>query len=656
MRCAPLLLASALLACLSACGRDEPKVPAAPPPVVAETPAAAPSLPPTAKPSKVEELRRDLAQPRSPADGGGRGWFTPGPRARVVAQTSSRLTIVYEAGEHGIAPGGSIRLLTPKWWYWSEPQSERPRAPGYVTASTRAAGVELALHDEAASGTSIEIGGVSIEVRGRALRAGEHVEIVYGAGEAQALVDAFAEHDEHLWLEVDGDGDGVRGLVVDSPVLDVEAGPPTQLVAILPTTARVGDAVRLQLALLDGRGNATTARESIALTADAGLNMASKVEMRDGHVGVAVQVLAPGVLRVVALAKGGLAARSNPLVVLPQTPRVLWADLHGHSNFSDGSGNPDDYFRYARDFGALDVAALTDHDHVGRRMLDASPDLWRAIRATVEKYHAPNRFVTLAGFEWTSWIYGHRHVLYFGGDGDVLSTADERYDTPQKLWAALRGKTALTFAHHSAGGPIAIDWSIAPDPAFEPVTEVASVHGSSEAEDTPRKIYADVPGNFVRDALGRGYRLGFAGSGDTHDGHPGLAQLANSGSGGLAAILADDLTRDAVLAALRDRRVYATNGPRIYLGVTLGGLPMGSVIAAAATPTARLQVLVVGEGALDRIDVIRGPSVAKTIPGERRERVGFSEELRDLRPGEAIYVRAVQVDGGAAWSSPFFVE
>jgi len=103
------------------------------------------------------------------------------------------------------------------------------------------------------------------------------------------------------------------------------------------------------------------------------------------------------------------------------------------------------------------------------------------------------------------------------------------------------------------------------------VTEIASVHGSSEAEDTPRKVYASVPGNFVRDVLQRGYRLGFVGSGDSHDGHPGLVHLGNSGSGGLAAILADDATREAVHAALCARRVYATNGPRIFLNVTLDG-------------------------------------------------------------------------------------
>jgi len=32
------------------------------------------------------------------------------------------------------------------------------------------------------------------------------------------------------------------------------------------------------------------------------------------------------------------------------------------------------------------------------------------------------------------------------------------------------------------------------------------------------------------------------------------------------------------------------------------------------------------------------------------------EPIAGLRPGEYLYVRAVQQDGGAAWSSPFFVD
>ncbi len=89
--------------------------------------------------------------------------------------------------------------------------------------------------------------------------------------------------------------------------------------------------------------------------------------------------------------------------------------------------------------------------------------------------------------------------------------------------------------------------------------------------------------------------------------------------------------------------MYATNGPRIFLQVTLDGAPMGSVMAAAAAGNpARLAVLAIGEGGFERIDVIRGPAVVHSIPGERRVRIGFTEELADLHPGEAVYVRAVQ--------------
>ena len=29
--------------------------------------------------------------------------------------------------------------------------------------------------------------------------------------------------------------------------------------------------------------------------------------------------------------------------------------------------------------------------------------------------------MTILGYEWTSWVHGHRHVLYFGDEGEVLT-------------------------------------------------------------------------------------------------------------------------------------------------------------------------------------------------------------------------------------------
>ncbi len=483
---------------------------------------------PDARWDTYRALAEDLRAPRHPSDGGGRAWLVrpeaEKERPQVRAGARARFEIVYEAGPLGIAEGGSIFLEPSPFWGWSGPQIRSPDAPGYTTVRTDAEGVRLRPEE---LGSDL----LEIHVEGRALEAGERVEIAYGAGPARARVDRFAEREGHIWIAVDGDGDGVRAIVPESPILDVVADEPARLVVFGPSTAEVGATVRFHVSLLDAAGNAGAPGErAIALAVPDGLEAPSLVALRAGDHGsatVEATVRAEGVYRLRATTADGLSAESNPLVARDRAPPILWADLHGHSQLSDGTGTPEDYLRYARDVAGLDAIALTDHDHWGVRFLDRSPELWARIRRAVERFYEPGRFVTVLGYEWTSWLQGHRHVLYFGDAGEVLSSMEPRYRTPDLLWKALAGKPVLTFAHHSAGGPVATNWRYAPDPTLEPVTEIASVHGSSEAWDTPGRIYRPVRGNFVRDALARGYRLGFIGSGDSHDGHPGLARPAH---------------------------------------------------------------------------------------------------------------------------------
>jgi len=654
-----LIVASMAAASLACGGGEEPGAgtsePGAPSRIGAEAPAsdplaADPDDPPGARPDLVAMLREDREATRHPADGGGRAWLAGETDARVG--TPGRWTVVFEAGPEGVAEGGTVFLMTSPFWGWSTPQTVAPDRPGYTEVTTDAPGVELEPRTVDAQLLAIRIGG-------RRLAPGERIRMVLGAGEARAHPDRFREGEERLWVGVDGDGDGVRAWIDDPPALDVAPGPPALLLLTGPSTARPGQTVRLAAAILDAEGNAGIAWEGkVELAAPEELDCPASVRLapeQAGRAQVSCTARAPGIFRVRGRA-GALSAESNPVVVEAGAERVLWADLHGHSQLSDGTGTPEDYYRYARDVAGLDVAALTDHDHWGVRFLDERPDLWERIRAATDAFHAPGRFVTLLGYEWTSWIYGHRHVLYFADHGTVHSSLDEATDDPRELWAALaEGPPALTFAHHSAGGPIPTHWAIPPDPRFEPVTEVTSVHGSSEALDAPRVIQSPVPGNFVRDVLEHGYRLGFVGSGDSHDGHPGLAHLA-TGQGGLAAILAEANTREAVLAALRARRTYATNGPRILLRATLAGRPMGSLVdAEALRGDAALRARVVAPGEIDRVDVVGRGGVARSIPGDGRRELDLELDAEHLAPGDFLYLRVVQVGGGAAWSSPFFV-
>ena len=610
-------------------------------------------LPPTAQPAREAELRADMDAPRSPADGGGalRLDLPPGDDGSVVAGESRSWSFVYEAGPLGVAEGGALLFYSPIFWFWSPAQLADPRAPGFTRVSTDAAGVEL---EPLVAQQYL----VLIRVRGRALAAGERVRIEYGAGPAGAQADRFAERRSRFVFAVDGDGDGISGRVAETPSIEIRAGPAAQLVATLESTARPGQPVRLTLAALDAAGNAGVALEDeVTLQLPPGLTGPSSLHLPADARGVlqaTLQAGGPGLYRVAARTAGGLAATSNPLRVAEDQPRVLWGDLHGHSALSDGTGTPQDYYTYARDVAALDVSALTDHDHWGSPFIDQTPALWTEIEEQTRAFHEPGRFVTLLGFEWTNWIHGHRHVLYFADEGPLLSSLAAGSTTPSELWDALAGRDALTVAHHTAGGPIAENWSFAPDAVLEPVTEIMSVHGSSEAIDSPALIYDLVPGNFARDALEAGYRLGFIGSGDGHDGHPGLTRLASSRSelGGLAGIFSEEATRPAVLAALRKRACYATNGARILLRATLDGRPMGS---SGAGGDGQLAVSAAGTADIARVSLVRSGALVEQVDGAGAD---FEHvwTLPGLQPGEWIYVRVEQVDGGLAWCSPFFVQ
>ena len=631
--------------------------------------------PPTARMTQVEEFRRDLAAVRHPSDGGGHAvlQFDDGEPAAAMAGRPGRWTIVYTVGPEGIAAGGGVYFMPEPFWGWSAPQDIEARAPGFTLVTTEAEGVELETQ------TLQQM--LLARVTGRAMVEGETMTLVYGAGERGAQADLYAERGAHLWVAVDGDGDGVRQVLADSPTLDVEPGPAERVAIHATSVLRPGETGRVTVALLDGVANpAPDATGTIELsTSVAGpggpLSLEPiQIEPDDrGRRTVQFEAPGPGVYRLAAeVDLGGFTARatSNPIWVDDYAPRVFWGDLHGHSNYSDGTGLPEDYFSYARDVAALDVTSLTDHDHFGVLFLDQNPELWEDIQTQTKAFHEPGRFVTLLGLEWTSWIHGHRHILYFSDEGRVLSSVDPDVETPSQLWDALRGERALTFAHHSAGDPVPTNWTFAPDPELEPVTEIMSVHGSSEAADSPVRVRGAVRGNFVRDVLDRGYRLGFIGSGDGHDGHPGLPHFSPTygyrrapgggermGNGGLAGLQARELTREAVLECMKARRVYATSGPRILLDLRLGTHPLGSTVRADELgETATLEVTIIATAPLATLDVVRSGEVDTRYDLGGELDASTQLELASLSKGEYVYLRVIQEDGGMAWSSPFYVD
>ncbi|MBI5433589.1 MAG: CehA/McbA family metallohydrolase [Planctomycetes bacterium] len=653
-----------------ACAPDAPNAPNAP-----ETPGAAQSAttrepapaspwPATARVDLHDTMVASTRLEFHASDGGGKAWLERATAARCRGEFSA--TLVYEAGPLGVADGGMVFLQVSPYWGWSSPQAESEGSSGYTRVATDAEG--LTLRSESA-GEQLLVA----HVGGRALRAGERVRFEYGVGARRATADNFAESDSRFWVAVDGDGDGVRKVLDDSPFVAVEPGPPAGAVAHAPSVLRANQTANLSVALLDAGANACRGVAASFELVDAPPELELALEpSRDpsapaagtyaftGAGRLAIRFETEGTYRLklrVTCGEETFEALTNPIVVAANAPRIQWADLHGHSARSDGTGTPAEYYEYARDFAALDAVALTDHDHWGLLPLSSHGELVEEIVAAARAAERPDEFTALVGFEWTSWLWGHRNVVYFDERSSILSSLDERFDAPLELRDALRGSPALSIPHHPAGGPIALDWASALEPDVEPLIEVCSAHGVSESDDSPRPIYSAHRDCFARAALERGATFGMLASGDSHDGHPGLCHLGGHyPTGGVAAILADDNSRPALLAALRARRVYATSGPRIVLRFALGSHRMGETVPAAeVTGEVPLFVQAIGTAPIESIEVVRKGDRISRIDGDRSEELALSGTLAELVSGDWIYARVVQSDGSMAWSSPIFV-
>ncbi len=354
--------------------------------------------------------------------------------------------------------------------------------------------------------------------------------------------------------------------------------------------------------------------------------------------------------------------------------RLLFGDIHTHSGHGRkgpgsgcGSGAIEENFQYARDVANLDFYALSEHD------VDIwDDDGWALRREATDRFNAPNRFVTLPAFEWTSSLHGHRNVYYLRSDMPFFTArkgGDQwtpQNDTPRDLWRKLRElqADAITVPHHPTAVTHPFNWDYF-DPEFDRLVEIYSSWGNSEYAHNPHlgrgaDRWKDL---YVQNALARGYRFGLIASSDGHDGNPGFAQglpkhphLYHDLGSGRVAVLARDFTREGVFEALHDRRCYATTGERIILDFRLNGLLMGSEIETDDDHLMRkIEVRAVGTCPLRDIVVVKNNADTLYHRCSRdREAITCNDDAF-IKKTDCYYVRVTQQDGEIAWSSPIWV-
>lgn len=249
-------------------------------------------------------------------------------------------------------------------------------------------------------------------------------------------------------------------------------------------------------------------------------------------------------------------------------PKILFGDLHVHSDDTVGTESSIYNFSYGKEIAGLDVLGYTAND------FQITKARWDSTTELIKSLNDPGKFVIFPGTEWcgNSAAGGDHNVVFLGDPekcppefpfdryGNVARSFEWSEDGPDDLipgaWPL--DEVYCTYAGdaeshllipHVGGRRCNLSWH---HPQLERLVEIGSAWGQFEW--------------LLQDAVRRGWKLGVSANSDEHRGRcgggvPGTAVFGTRG--GLTGILAPSTTRDDVAKALRSRRTFATTGQRL---------------------------------------------------------------------------------------------
>lgn len=338
--------------------------------------------------------------------------------------------------------------------------------------------------------------------------------------------------------------------------------------------------------------------------------------------------------------QGALAAPLGPSAefdtgrVSPLFPgtRIVHADLHNHTLYSDGDGDPARAFDSMRAAG-LDAAALTDHATVAKalpggvstcalgecQLVGIDEARWQATRGLADEANVDASFTAVRGFEWSSPTLGHMNVWFSETWIDPLSTNGNTtgsgigqflHDVPG-LGPAIAGPVD-TLVRATPAGDLGMagmyDW-LTSDPARpalgggsdaimgfnHPGREVGRFGSFSYDERLRDRMVsmeifnrgedylfegtdASAPSPLT-DCLDKGWRVGLLGVTDEHGTDWGYPD-----GKGRTGLYVKELTRAGMREAMESRRFFSTRMRGLRFGATAGGVAMGSVLPHRSGP------------------------------------------------------------------------
>ena len=273
-----------------------------------------------------------------------------------------------------------------------------------------------------------------------------------------------------------------------------------------------------------------------------------------------------------------------------------FGQLHSHTQYSDGAGSLESALAYIKalpDNANVDFVAFTDHSNYFDKSGTANPEgalydmslasvasqnLWNEYKNAVAAFNTENAgsMVAIAGFEMT-WSGGPGHINTFNTPGIVSrnnttlnnKTKDAGLQAYYKLLSQTEGVDSISqFNHPGTTFGNFIDfgyWDAVVDTRMYMV-EV----GNGEGQIGAGGYYPSYEQYIM--ALDKGWHVAPTNNQDNHKGRWGNANDARD------VILTDDFSESGIYAALRARRMYATEDKNLELDYTVNGNMMGSII------------------------------------------------------------------------------
>ncbi|KAJ5332133.1 uncharacterized protein N7506_005916 [Penicillium brevicompactum] len=292
-------------------------------------------------------------------------------------------------------------------------------------------------------------------------------------------------------------------------------------------------------------------------------------------------------------------------------PKILFGDLHVHSDDTVGTEDSIYNFSYGREVAGLDVLGYTAND------FQITKERWDATVQLIKSLNEPGKFVIYPGTEWcgNSAAGGDHNVVFlenpdeyppefpFDRHGNVARSFEWSENGPKDLVPGAWPLDELyaTYAKdadnhllipHVGGRRCNLGWH---HPKLERLIEIGSAWGQFEW--------------LLQDAVGRGWKLGVSANSDEHRGRcgggvPGTAVFGTRG--GLTGILSHRLDRATVARSLRSRRTFATTGQRLVglvSTITKDGIALqGDEIEASATGVQEIKYHFLGDRGFSTIE------------------------------------------------------